>query len=101
MKKICIKLGEVIAILLMFSPIYVVYNYNTISNPFFLLICTILYDTYIYCVIEKQEYINNMEEHYHKYIKNGSQLPDLNISDREQLKITNNFIEDIFNKIKF
>lgn len=99
MKKICIKLGGVIATLLMFSPIYVIHNYNAISNPFFWLICTILYDIYMYCIIEKQEYINRMKEHYYKYIKNGPQLLDLEISDKEHLKSTNEFIENVFKNI--
>lgn len=51
MKNFCIKLGSIIATLLMFSPLYIIINYDNVSYPIFWLICSILYDIYMYKII--------------------------------------------------
>ena len=51
MKNILVKLGNVVATLLMFGPLYIIVNYDNIKNPIFWLICLVLYDIYMYDVI--------------------------------------------------
>ena len=95
MKKIIIKLGEILATLLMFAPIYIIHNFKNISNPLFWLICSILYDFYLYNVISFNNYMDNKNELY-KNVCSGKALN----SDSEENKMHyyKNICNDIFNE---
>lgn len=91
------RLGNVVAIFLMFSPIIIIREFDEMSEPFFWLICSILYDIYMYSIITKIEYINNTIEHYYKNVKNiEKNVPSLKLSDKEKLNSMQKYIEDFF-----
>lgn len=91
------KLGNGIAILMMFSPIVIVSQFSKISEPFFWLVCSILYDIYMYSIIIKENLVEDAKKRYHKYIKNIDEtLPSLKLSDEEKLNNIEEFIDDFF-----
>ena len=95
------RLGNVVAIFLMFSPIIIIREFETISEPYFLLICSILYDFYMYSILIKANYFNDVKDHYFKHIKNiDDTLPDLKLSDKDKLKSIQVFIEDLFKNLE-
>ncbi len=53
-KKNIFNLGQIVAILTMIAPLYIVTNYEKIDNYVFWLIWFILYDIYMYSIIQKQ-----------------------------------------------
>lgn len=100
MKKVLCKIGNVIAILLMVSPIIIISLNNKLDNYWWLLlILSICYDFYIYSNILKSEYIEEIEKRYNKYIKPNKVL-NVDISDKEHLNIYEKFIEEIINDLK-
>jgi len=60
------KIGMVIAILVMATPVYILYNMKNIDSWIFLLIISIAYDVYMYSVIS---YTNEMDEFKEKFPK--------------------------------
>ena len=70
--KILIKVGRLIATLLMFSPLVVICNYSKfITRDFiFMLVCTILYDIYYYSTLKFDNYMIEQKELYEKVNKN-------------------------------
>lgn len=50
-KKNIFNLGQIVAILTMIAPLYIVTNYEKIDNYVFWLIWFILYDIYMYSII--------------------------------------------------
>lgn len=100
MKKTLIKIGNVVAILLMFSPI-VIASLNTKIDKYWwlFLMLSICYDFYMYSNILKSEYIDNIEERYKKHIK-PNKILGMEISDKEHIKTYEKFIEEIINSLK-
>lgn len=100
MKKILINLGQVIAILLMISPYFFIHNFNSFDNANFLffLTCSILYDVYMYSVITKKEKMKEEKEKYYNYLKNIDKKMKLNLSEKDKLKFTEEYLEKIFNE---
>ena len=101
MKKKIIQIGSVIAALLMLAPLYIIINSDNFSQTHFLilLICSILYDVYMYNEIEKNNYIENAEKRYYDFIKPNNGINN-NFSIKERLENTFKFIEELFSKIK-
>lgn len=100
MKKVLCKIGNVIAILLMISPIIIISLNNKLDNYWWLLlILSICYDFYIYSNILKSEYIEKIEKRYVKYIK-PNKILNIEISDKEHIKIYEDFIEEIIKELK-
>lgn len=100
MKRILIKIGNIVAILLMFFPIIIcVYNEKIDKYWWLLLVLSVCYDLYIYSIILKSEYIEKIEEKYKKHIK-PNKILDIEINDKEHIKIYEDFIEEIINKLK-
>lgn len=100
MKRILIKIGNIVAILLMFFPI-IIYAYNEKIDKYWwlLVVLSVCYDLYIYSIILKSEYIEKIEEKYKKHIK-PNKILDIEINDKEHIKIYEDFIEEIINKLK-
>lgn len=100
MKRILIKIGNIVAILLMFFPIIIcAYNEKIDKYWWLLLVLSVCYDIYIYSIILKSEYIEKIEEKYKKHIK-PNKILDIEINDKEHIKIYEDFIEEIINKLK-
>lgn len=100
MKKVLCKIGNVIAILLMVSPIIIISLNNKLDNYWWLLlILSICYDFYIYSNILKSEYIEKIEKRYLKYIK-PNKILNVETSDKEHIKIYEDFIEEIIKELK-
>ena len=100
MKKVLCKIGNVIAILLTISPIIIISLNNKLDNYWWLLlILSICYDFYIYSNILKSEYIEKIEKRYVKYIK-PNKILNIEISDKEHIKIYEDFIEEIIKELK-
>ena len=101
MKNKLIEAGNLIAILLMFGPVIIVCHADSLKNIdfVFLLICSILYDMYMYSNILKSEYIKKLEERYSKHIK-PNKILGVDISDKEHMKIYENFVEEILNNLR-
>lgn len=100
MKKSLLKLGNLIAILLMFGPLIVANFIGKLKNVdfFFLLTCSILYDIYMYSVILKSNYTDSLEKRYEQM--KPEKILNIKVSDKERIKIYENFIEEIINKLK-
>ncbi len=100
MKKLLIDLGKVIAILLMLTPLVIVsqYEYLEVECCLILLICSILYDIYMYSVISHSNDIQNAKEYYYNYIKDADKKLNLKLTDKEKLETLENYIEDYFEK---
>lgn len=100
MKKIVKKFGNISAILLMIMPVVIVNLNNKIGDYWWvLLIFFICYDAYMYSNILKDEYINNLEKRYTKYIK-PNKILNIDISDKEHIKLYEEFIEEIISTLK-
>lgn len=100
MKKMLIKIGNLVAVILMFSPIFVLFFYKLIGKYWWiLLILSICYDAYMYSNILNDEYIKSLEEKYKKWIEPNKVL-DMEFNDTEHLNICKDFIEEIINKLK-
>ena len=93
LKTFIINIGQVVAILTMLAPLYIVFNYEKTSDYWFWLIWFILYDIYMYKIIQKIEFIKNSKEHYYKHVKNIDENLNLNISDKERYNGISKFIE--------
>lgn len=65
------NIGKGIATFLLFMPIYIIFNHETINNYWFYLICAIFYDFYIYSCITFDDYMTKELEKIEK-IKNGN-----------------------------
>ncbi len=98
-KKWCVNLGSVVAVLLMLSPIYIIMNYQKIDGYLFYLIASIFYDVFMFSFIKKNEYIEHSKEHYFNYIKDTNKKLNLQLSDKQKNESLQNFIEDFFDKI--
>ena len=85
----------------MLTPIIIILQFDNISEPLFWLICSILYDIYMYSIIIKTNFIKNAKERYFKYIKNvDTTLPSLKLTDKEKRENIEKFIEDIFDELE-
>lgn len=64
MKKTLTNLGSVIAIFMMFTPVVIIYQYEQFKTDTFLilLICSILYDIYMYNIIKQNNYIQETQK---------------------------------------
>lgn len=100
MKKLLLKLGNLIAILLMFGPLIIASFIRKLKSVdfFFLLTCTILYDIYMYSVILKSNYIDGLKKRYEQM--KPEKILNIKVSDKERIKIYENFIEEIINELK-
>ena len=100
MKTVLIKLGNVIAILLIFGPIVVVHYSNNIkTNDFiFLLICSILYDIYMYSNLKKNDEMQNEKKHYYNYVKDADKKLNLKITYKEKFNELQNYVEKLLEK---
>ena len=99
-KNFFIKSGALIAVFLMFGPLYIVTNSSAYSQKefWFYLIVWILYDffmcDYIFNANEKQK----EKEHYWKYIKNADKKLNIELSYKEKFENLEEYIENYFNK---
>lgn len=100
MKKVLIKSGSVIAALLMFSPLFVIHYSNSIkTNDFvFLLVCSILYDIYMYSNLEKNNEMQNTKKHYYKIVKDADKKLNLNVTYKEKFNELQNYVEELLEK---
>ena len=100
-KKTCIKLGSLVAILLMFAPLVILVKYNydlTNYDCLFFFICSILYDVYYYTVIKFENNKNSIKEHYYKFVKNEDKKLKLKLSYEEKYKVLEEYVEDLLEK---
>lgn len=61
-KKFCTKAGNLVAVLFMFGPVVIVSQYERFNNKItfiFWIIISVLYDFYMYSVIENDNYIED------------------------------------------
>ena len=100
MKKLLLKLGNLIAISLMFGPLIIASFISKLKSVdfFFLLTCSILYDIYMYSVVLKSNYIDRLEKKYEQM--KPKKILNIKVSDKERIKIYENFIEEIINELK-
>lgn len=100
MKKVLIKLGNVIAGLLIFGPLIVIHYSNSIKiNDFvFLLVCSILYDIYMYSNLKKNDEMRNAKKHYYEYIKNADKKLNLKVTYKEKFNKLQNYVEELLEK---
>lgn len=100
-KNICLKFGQLVATLLMVSPLIILvkYNYN-LENPdcLFFFICSILYDIYFYNIIVFENDKQSVKDHYYKSIKNADKKLNLNLSDKEKFDNLENYVEELLEK---
>lgn len=96
-KKILFKAGELVATLLIFSPLAIIVSSKEIDGYIFWLVCSILYCIYIVKIWNKEINYNKKKEAYYKYIKNDILLPNgKSASEKEKLEFIKHFIEDMF-----
>lgn len=96
MKKVIIKLGNVIAILLMFSPLCIVVCNDKLNSLDFwgFLICSIIYDVYYYSLMQREENMQSfMEEKRRLYNKISKGI--LCRNDEEKAMWCQMMLEDI------
>ena len=64
MKKTLTSLGSVIAIFMMFAPVVIIYQYEQFEPEIFLilLVCSVLYDIYMYGIISQNNYIQETKK---------------------------------------
>ncbi len=96
MKQILFNLGQVIAILLMFWPLYVILNFETREYPLIELAISILYCIYIYSNIDKRQNMEKVRENYYKKRKFAKTLM-ADMSDKEIIKHQEMYIERLLN----
>lgn len=83
--KILIKIGNLIAIFLMFLPIVIVACYDRFkSTDFcFLFLCSIFYDIYYYTVIDFDNYMDKQKKLYDD-VKNGKTIESKTTEQKEK-----------------
>lgn len=97
MKKILLNLGQVVAIFLMFRPLYIIFNYENIKFPIIELIIFISYCIYIYSVIDKQNRMEKVKNNYYEQLKLKKKLMS-EMTDKEIVKYQKNYIENLINE---
>lgn len=87
--KYIIKFGNIIATLLMFSPIIIVTYYNDLKSSYFwiLLICSICYDIYYYSVIQFHNYMEEQKKLYEN-VQKGKALQSKTMEQKEKWFMT-------------
>lgn len=101
MKRVCILLGQTIAILLMFSPLIILSQHSIFSRSFdflLLIIVSILYDIYMYHIICNSNIIEKEKEHYYKYVKDINKKIKLKLTTEEKYKLLEEYIENFFDR---
>lgn len=75
MKKVLIKLGNIIAALLMFSPVIILFLHDRfkLQEFIFLMICSILYSVYYYSIIKFDNYMEEEAKLYND-VKRGKAI---------------------------
>ncbi len=96
MKNILFRLGNGIAILLMFWPLHVVSNFKNIKFPIIELFISILYCIYIYSIIIKQEQMKEVKKNYYEFLEFSKKLMT-EMSDKEIIKWQEEKIESLLN----
>lgn len=91
MKKLIIKLGNVIAVLLMFSPLCIVVCNDKLNSLDFwgFLICSIIYDVYYYSLIQREENMQRFMEEKRRLYNNISKRI-LCRNDEEKSNVSSN-----------
>jgi Mn2+/Fe2+ NRAMP family transporter len=94
-KNLAIKMGGIIAVIMMFSPFIILSQYDKFKSLdfYFFLIISILYDVYMYSVIKREN--NNVKEHYYKYIKNSDKKLNLKTNYKEKYEVLEKYIENL------
>lgn len=103
MKKILLTLGQTVAVLLMFSPLAIIVNYEKLPLKLyiFLLIVSILYDIYMYEIIKVQTYIENKRKLFDKVVSEKALKSETEEEKMNWYKtICYNLFLDYFNKDK-
>lgn len=103
MIKILINIGGTIATLLMFTPVYLILNHEKFAtyNFIFYLICSILYDVYLYNIIIKESQFKNDKDHYYNWIKTSkgrAKKLKIKMTDKEEKDILVEHIESHYKK---
>lgn len=96
MKKILFNLGNVVAVSLMFWPLYVIFNYENIKLPIVELIISIFYCIYLYSVIDKQNRMEKVKNNYYEQLKFKKKLMS-EMTDKEIVKYKEKYIENLIN----
>lgn len=96
MKKILFNLGNVVAVSLMFWPLYVIFNYENIKLPIVELIISIFYCIYLYSVIDKQNRMEKVKNNYYEQLKFKKKLMS-EMTDKEIVKYQEKYIENLIN----
>lgn len=84
----------------MFSPITIIAYYDRFERIdfCFLLCCTILYDVYMYSIIQKSNNFEGDKEQYYKFVKNSNKKLNAKISYEEKFKLLEEWIEGFLDK---
>ena len=98
MKKILFNLGNVVAVSLMFWPLYVIFNYENIKLPIVELIISIFYCIYLYSVIDKQNRMEKVKNNYYEQLKFKKKLMS-EMTDKEIVKYKDKYIENLINDL--
>ena len=96
MKKILFNLGNVVAVSLMFWPLYVIFNYENIKLPIVELIISIFYCIYLYSVIDKKNRMEKVKNNYYEQLKFKKKLMS-EMTDKEIVKYQEKYIENLIN----
>lgn len=96
MRNVLFKLGNGIAILLMFWPLHVLFNFENIKFPIIKLVISILYCVYIYSIIIKQERMERTRKNYYELLEFRKKLMT-EITDKEIIKYQEEYIESLLN----
>ena len=99
-KKYCIKIGFIIATLMMLTPLAILFSYSHDQNNItylFLFICSIFYDIYFYTIIKFENSKEEVKNHYYRYVKNEDKRLNLNIPYKEKYKILEEYVENLIN----
>ena len=99
-KSFFIKLGALIAVLLMFGPLYIVANSGAYSQTdfWFYLIIWILYDFFMFDYILNAGEKRKEKEHYYKWVKRKDEKLNLNLTYKEKFESLEKYIEEYFDK---
>lgn len=103
MKKFFIRLGNMIAIFAMFTPLYLIYNYSSYSDTDFIFwfICSILYDIYMYNIFIREQQFEKDKEHYYTWIKTYKERSNrlkTELTDKDEKNILIEHIENHYKR---
>lgn len=86
----------------MFSPLLIIGIAEDLNftNFIFLFIASIMYDFYIYSIIQKEKFILEEKNHYYNFIKDSGKKLHIKISCEEKSKTLQDYIENLLKKLE-